>query len=363
MCVVLQDNPRGVLCSPDEATAWIGSWNQYRGGGGTDAQFWLSLYSGDPVAVDRKGGRESVNARHPFCAVLGSIQPDLLSSLKDDRGRDNGFLDRLVFSYPDTFPPRRWSEAETSEATARDWSEAIHRLHSVEMRTVDGHPRPWLAEFAPEAKALFIGWYDRNGRAMDEPDARSGALSKGEARCARLAIILSRLRLACDPCQPLQDADGVPPVEATDVEGAIRLDAYFHSHLERALYGMNRGVGDPDALALLDWLRRHRLTEFREADVTADLRRFRGDPASLGEALTGLTRLGAIRPKPETAPPGKVGRKPSRAYEVHPELLGAPEITINPNNSPSEPSCEPVIGNSGNFRRSTENGVREAFEL
>ncbi len=367
LCLVLHDNPRGVLCAPDEATAWIGSWNQYRAKGGTDEQFWLSLYSGDPVSVDRKGGRESVNVRHPFCAVLGSIQPDLLASLRDDRGRDNGFLDRLVFSYPDVFPPRVWNETEINVATARDWAEAIDRLRAVEMRTVDDHPRPRLAEFTPEAKARFVQWYNTNGRAMDEPDARSGALSKGEARCARLALILSRLRLACDPCQALQDADGAPPVAAADVEGAIRLDAYFATHLERALYGMSRGAGDSDALALLDWLKRHRLTEFREADVTADLRRFRGDPAGLGDALTGLTRLGAIRPKPETVQPGKRGPKPSPAHEVNPDLLGAPGITANPGNSPSEPTCEPISGNSGNSRRSTvystPDGEREVFEL
>lgn len=326
LCVVLADNPRGVLCSPDEATAWVGSWNQYKAKG-TDEQFWLSLYSGDPVNVDRKGGRESINVPHPFCAVLGGIQPDLLASLRDDRGRDNGFLDRIVFSYPDTFPPRVWTDIEVSPEAERDWSEAIDRLHSVDMRVVNEHPCPWLAKLTPEAKARSVAWFNVNGRAMDEPDARSGALSKGEARFYRFALILSRLRLASDPCQPLWEANGVPPVTADDVGGAIRLDAYFASHLERAAHRMTRGAGSADALALLDWAKRKRLATFREAEAAADLRRFRDDSEAMDAAIKSLTNSGAIRPKPEDAMPGKRGPKPSPAHEVHPDLLRMSGIT------------------------------------
>ncbi len=320
LCLVLADNPRGVLCSPDEATAWVGSFNQYRSGG-TDEQFWLSVYSGDPVSVDRKGGRESTYVPHPFCAVLGGIQPDLLASLRDDRGRDNGFLDRIVFSFPDEFPDRQWTDQEVSPEAERDWSEAIDRLYAVSMRVVDDHPRPWLAKFTPEARARFVSWFNRNGREMGEPESRAGAMSKAEGRLARLALILSRLRLACDPCQVLQDADGVPPVSLADVEGAVRLTEYFANHLEGAAHRMTRGTGSADALLLAEWAKRNKLPLFREAEARETLRRFRDDPETLAAAIRLLTNSGVIRPKPETAISGKAGRKPSPAYEVHPDLL------------------------------------------
>ena len=323
LCLVLADNPRGVLCAPDEATAWVDSWNQYKSKGGNDEQFWLSLYSGEPVGVDRKGGRESIDVPHPFCAVVGSIQPDLLADLRDDRGRDNGFLDRIVFSYPEVFPERRWTETEVGEGCEGDWKRTIDRLHAVEMNPGDGRPTPWLARFTPEAKRRFVAWFNRNGQAMGQLDARPGSLSKAEARLARLALILSRLRLASDPRSTLLDPAGlgVPPVETEDVEGAVRLDAYFASHAERALHHMNRGtLHDPDARALLEWIRRCRRVEFKEKEAREDLKRFRVAPDALLKAIQSLSSSGLIRPKTRNQAAGTPGRKPSPAFDVHPSL-------------------------------------------
>src|SRR5271157_1073550 len=58
LVAILAANPRGVLANPDEATAWIGSFNQYRTRG-TDRQFWLDIWSSTPHAVDREGGQRS----------------------------------------------------------------------------------------------------------------------------------------------------------------------------------------------------------------------------------------------------------------------------------------------------------------
>ena len=59
LVIILADNPRGVLCDPDEASGWVASFNEYKGKGGSDRQFWLSVWGSAPVSVDRKGGRES----------------------------------------------------------------------------------------------------------------------------------------------------------------------------------------------------------------------------------------------------------------------------------------------------------------
>jgi len=324
LCVVLADNPRGVLCAPDEASAWFGSFDQYKARGGTDEQFWLSLHSGNSVSVDRKGGRESTYVRHPFASVLGGIQPDLLRSMRGGGGGDNGFVDRIVFSYPDVFPPQRWTEQDVSPEAERDWSTVIERLHAVEMQPDGQRLAPWPADLTPDAKARFVRWFDEHGRAMDDAeqsDGRQGAMSKAKAMLARWALILSRLRLACDPCRALQDHEGVPPVELADVEGAIRLAGYFESHRARAVGRMRKGRKEDDSKALLDFLRRNRRTEFREAEPKEILRRFRESPDALSDAIRSLVIMNVIRPKAEPAIPGKRGRKSSPLYEVHPALL------------------------------------------
>ena len=128
LVIILADNPRGVLCDPDEASGWVASFNEYKGKGGSDRQFWLSVWGSAPVSVDRKGGRESTYVPFPFVSVLGGLPPDMLTSLRDERGRNDGFLDRIIFSYPDSFPPQRWTERELSLEAESDWSEAIGRL-------------------------------------------------------------------------------------------------------------------------------------------------------------------------------------------------------------------------------------------
>jgi len=326
LCIVLRDNPRGILCAPDELTAWAGSFDQYKSKGGTDKQFWLSLWSAEAVSVDRKGGRENTYVPHPFAVVMGGVQPGVLASLGADRGRDDGFLDRIVFSFPERFPSQTWTDQEVTREAEQEWEDVVRRLHDVPMRSDGDSLHPWAAGLTPAAKARFTAWYDQRGRELDDPDAcdgRGGAMSKSRANLARLALILSRLRLACDPCQALLDERGgtVPPVDVEDVEGATRLVAYFEAHRARAVDRMTAGAGDVDAASLLEWIGRHKPASFREADVSNHLRRFRSDPDSLASAADVLIRAGAIRRKLECAVSGRRGPKPGPTYEVHPDLL------------------------------------------
>ena len=107
-------------------------------------------------------------------------------------------------------------------------------------------------------------------KAPSSPERQAGAVVQAAAHAARFALILSRLRLACDPCPPdgepayrPRPAITVPPV-AADVQGAVKLVDYFKSHLARIGHQMTAGIGNADAKALVDWIKRHRLTMFRE---------------------------------------------------------------------------------------------------
>src|SRR5262249_21478160 len=128
-------------------------------------------------------------------------------------------------------------------------------------------------------------------------------------------------------------------VDAADVQGAIKLVHYFKSHLHYVAHHMSGGLGDPDARRIVDWIRRKGLTSFRVADIGADLRNFRDNRDALAAALKHLVDAGAIRPKSEATDPSKPGRKPTAAFEVHPELFKVSENTGNTKND---------SGNSGN---------------
>ena len=344
LAVILADNPRGVLSDPDEATSWVASFNEYKVRG-ADRQFWLSIWSCQSVSVDRKGGRESIHSVHPFVSVLAGLPPDMLTSLRDERGRNDGFMDRILFVYPSKFPAQEWSEKELSPEAEQEWVDAIKYMFIQPMRCKDGIDHPHLATFSPEAKAVWVKWFNDHSLEMDSPDfadRHTGAWSKLRAHAARFALILSRLRLACDPGSPVASAPNnqnseeatTPQVNAADVRGAILLVAYFKNHLARVSHRLLSGAGNADATRIIDWLKRGRREWFRVADVRDDLRRFRDAPHDLAAALDHLRALGVIRPRLVTRDPSKHGRPPSAGYDVHPDFMRAPENTKNTEKPP-----------------------------
>jgi hypothetical protein len=366
LAIILTDNPRGVLDDPDEASGWVAAFNEYKSGG-ADRQFWLSVWSCAAVSVDRKSGRESYHVPHPFIAVLAGVQPSMLGSLAEERGRDDGFIDRLLFAFPDAaaFPRQRWTRSELSPEAERDWAGAIERLHAMQMvqDPETKSTRPFYVKFTDEAERAWAGWFDGHADesdAPDFPDDLAGAWSKMKGQTARFALILSRLALACDPTSDPHSG----PVDADHVRGAVAISNYFKTQAQRVRHEMTGGAGSTDAKAVLDWVRRNRKQTFRESDVAADLRRFRTNPRALSDALRALSGLGAIRPANEPRRPGP-GRTGSKTYEVHPDLIGAPD---NPGNTANDvdPSDAPAIrGISGKSWQvqSGEEGGREVCEL
>jgi hypothetical protein len=323
LVLVLRDNPRGVLCDPDELAGWVASFGEYKGRGGSDRRFWLSVWGCAPVSVDRKGGREATLVPHPFVTVLGGLPPDMLNVLSDEQGRIDGFIDRILFSYPEEFPVQYWTDEELSAQAERDWAEAIDQLHGTPMDIGDDRrDGPRLVDFTHEARQAWVSWFNVQANEMEEVgDRHAGAWSKMRAHAARFGLIMSRLRAVCEaPYVPSEQLPG--PIEAIDVDGAIKLTTYFKSHLLRVAHRMTGGLGDPDASRIIAWIRRKRLSEFRETDVGADLRRFRKDSEALTAALESLLEAGVIRLRLEKPDPSQRGPKPSPMYEVHPDLFG-----------------------------------------
>jgi hypothetical protein len=355
LILVLNDNPRGVLCDPDEASGWVASFNQYRSKGGSDRQFWLSVYSGTSVSYDRKGGRESVHIPHPFVSMLGGMPPSMLASLEEEQNREDGLKDRIFFSNPsaDAYPPQRWDGAELSEETESAWNDVITRLQAIGMeRDSENLPRPSYVHLDSEADAAFGHWFDQHadeGADPNFPEEMGGVQSKLKGQTGRLALVLSRAWLACDP-----DADPrIDPVNADHVRLAVAVASYFKAQAKRVRHEMTGGTGSEGARAVLNWIKRKRKASFREAEVSEDLRRFRGKSLTLAAALKFLSSIGAIRGLPADPHSGP-GRKPSNGYEVHPELLKAPENTSNTENSPGSTPGLPIFGIPGKNGRGQE---------
>jgi hypothetical protein len=266
--------------------------------------------------------REPIVVPHPFLTVIGGMTPDMLSTLPEGRGRDDGFIARLLFAYPDRLA-RQYSEQGIPDDVAAGWERVALSLWSRGMRELDGRAAPRVVKMTSEAAREWSAWCQAHyseQEADDFPDSLEGPWGKLEAYTARLALIVHLMVLASDPTRPVPEDP--PELPKRTIEAAFRLAAYFKAHALRVYSAMGGKADDGgDAVrSLVRWIRRGGRTEFAERDITQNMRRFRDDPAALADALDWMVEHNIIRPqgKPPASPKG--GRPHTTVYDVSPRL-------------------------------------------
>lgn len=224
---ILKDNPRGLLLERDELLGWVKGMDQYKSGGrGAERQLWLSTWSNRPAQVDRKGQQGPVSVLRPFVSVIGSIQPDVMPELAQNR--EDGMLERFLFVYPKRLNAE-WTEAEISEAALVGYQDLYRSLRALHMsKDEDGDPVEVGVTFSPQAKEVYIDVYNNHRREMAAPGfpryLRS-VWAKLEAYTLRLMLII-----AC--CRFKQDGDA-ERIEPEDVLRAVTLLDYFKGQARR----------------------------------------------------------------------------------------------------------------------------------
>jgi putative DNA primase/helicase len=239
---ILEDTRRGVAVVRDELTAWVRSMDQYKAGGkGTDRQFWLSGWSNNYVAVDRKHRDEPLILQRPFVGVFGAIQPTVLPELGEHR--DDGLLDRFLFAYPEPVTSR-WTDDEISIEAREGIRRLYNDLRNLYMPKDDyGDPDPVRVAFSPGAKAVFVEVVNQHREEMETPGfpvRLKGPWSKLEAYLARLCLILAMARVV--------DDEAAERVEEKDVLATVALFDYFKNQARRVYVGLY-GENPDDRLA------------------------------------------------------------------------------------------------------------------
>lgn len=253
----LKDNRKGILLFRDELTAWVRSLDMYRGRG-TDRQFFLSAWSGEMVKVDRKSqhGRPII-IPHPYVSVLGGIQPDLLDELEAERGREDGFIHRILFSFPPETEVKGWIDDEITEEDELEWRLVFGQLLNLQpVRPEGSSERPRRLQFSPEGREAFKAWCNWMAAEMngeDFPRELIGPCSKLRAYCARFALVIHLLRVACRETGTGQDEG---QVDAEDVRRAARLCDYFRAHFSAVYLRLQETGEDRRVNDLVAWLRR-----------------------------------------------------------------------------------------------------------
>lgn len=231
---ILAENPRGVLLTMDELAGWIKGMDQFKSGGkGNDRQFFLSAWSGSPFKIDRKGNRDegSILISHPFLSLIGTIQPDSLNLLVEEKGREDGLIDRFLFACPALLPKRPWSDYEVPDHLKAGWAAAITILAGLQFQMREGRQVPDPVSMSAEARQVWVEWVDMLTAETNDsefPMILRGPWAKFKSICARLALILHMLKIA----YRVEAQANV--LSADTMQGAILLVQFFQKHAEKA---------------------------------------------------------------------------------------------------------------------------------
>jgi hypothetical protein len=249
---ILEQNPRGLLMPQDEGVGWVRAMGQYKGGRGADRQFWLSAWSGKSHLVDRKSdGGVPICIPRPFINVIGNIQPDMLGELADHQGRNDGFLYRILFTFPRASSPD-WTDEFVSVQSSTAWENALAALRRLEMKELDDGTLGYrVIHFSDTGRPAWVAWWDAHAEEMraDLPVSLIGPWGKLRTYAARLALVLH--------CLWLTQGNQEDKVDAADVARAVRLVQYFKSHLRIVYDRLRQTPEDNRLLEVVDWIRRN----------------------------------------------------------------------------------------------------------
>lgn len=220
----------GFLYLKDEISAWINEMNQYKGGKGSDKQFWLSMWGMVPILVTRKFS-EPVLVNRPYIPVLGAIQPDLTSTLNSKE--KDGFINRILFSMP-FHKKAYWTEKDMDEVIKE-----IYVTRCLELRDLFKNE---VLQLAPEAHDLFKAYYDELVDLIDnEPNPLiESSLSKMQGYTGRFALIIQLIN------HPTSEQ-----VSETSMKYAIELSNYFIAHMRKVMELVSEDKGAKEIIDIV----------------------------------------------------------------------------------------------------------------
>ncbi len=335
---ILQENPRGFVIVRDELTGWVLGMNQYKGGRGHDRQFYLSAWSGQPSVVDRKGQADNlpILLPQPLLCVLGGLPPDMLGALRDNLGRQDGFLERMLFAFPDPRPLGPWTGEGVGDAVLAAWDHILDYLHGLQMTTdAAGEPTPREVGLTPAGLAAWQRGYNALVAAAQQPNGPENLdcyWSKLRSYGGRLALVLQYLAYAADPCRRQPHAE---VVDAPAVDGAWQLIAYFESTYRRVLGHVGADVQILRAERILKWIAGKRPTSFKRHEVWEIVKSNHRFPRieCLDAPLQRLVVHGYLRRDDWV---NAVGRPSGPTFEVNPAFIPLPpENSENPEKPPN----------------------------
>ena len=222
---VLDQSRRGVLMYVDELDSLLSNMSRYNRG--SDDAYWLQLFNGDGIKLNRKSSEGPMTILHPYVSLIGGTQPGLLPELLGGKRMTSGFSSRLLKVFPDITEMPEWTMQQVSPCILDDWNNIVRSILEVPSEfDENGDVIPRVVRFSEKAKKTLCLW--RNGKHRREwketdEDYLRGFYGKLETYAVRFCLVIQVIRSFCDKrCSP-------SVIDEESVRSAISLAEYFRS--------------------------------------------------------------------------------------------------------------------------------------
>lgn len=217
------DNAVGVF--KDELAGWFKDMNKYRAG--SDLEFWLSCWSGKSVSLNRMT-RAGSFIEKPFIPVLGGIQPSIFNQFATDENKDNGFLDRMLLTFPDA-KVDSYNENELHYSDIQWYSDTITNFFQtlkskLLKRDNEGRIQTQLSKFDKEAKIEWKRIFNKiteHQNNEDENEYLKSMYPKQKSYIPRFALLIHLFSSA------FEDNVNSMEISKESILKAERLSDYF----------------------------------------------------------------------------------------------------------------------------------------
>jgi len=192
-----QESKNSVGVFKDELNGWFKDMNKYRDG--SDLEFWLSSWSGKSAIINRKTAKNSFVDK-PMIPVLGGIQPNILNTAYTDENKDNGFVDRMLLSFPE-LEIERYNEKNLSEELIQWYYDTIiYMYEDIKNKNInyddDGEVIPSYVPFSSNAQTEWQRIYNEITEIQnsdEENEYMKSMLPKQKSYIPRFALLINTL--------------------------------------------------------------------------------------------------------------------------------------------------------------------------
>jgi Protein of unknown function (DUF3987) len=281
-----------------------------------------------PTPAPMHGGTPVVG---PQISITGNVTPEMLEEMRNPT-RDDGFLERWLFVFPDRWArPKARDKFDVSADALRGWRAIVKNLWARAYRVADLQAgRPEIIRFGPEGKATFDEGYDRHVEEMNSagfPQNLRGHWARLETYAGRFWLILTVLHHLNASLEGAE-SETTPVASSEAAIGAWRLVSFFKSHARRVLCALHDETvrsGPPrGARLVLGWIANHPDRETLPfSDLTRHFSSAKGyDREMLIEGAGWLEERQALRAiaQDDEYGPKRAGRPRGREWAIHPEL-------------------------------------------